>query len=168
MALYLLCMNMVPFSILQWLMQSHQVMGWSASSTLPSAGLPHGVEIVRQQGIWKKLKEVGEKPGGHRRGWKVGKGWQRLVFAPWLHYSQSDPSAHEALLQDGVETWTAGWTQNQHEDRLHEVSIEKVVRKTAQLCVVPQCTVYLGKDQINQIKCQNYSYFHSNSYSLTT
>ena len=74
MALYLLCVNMVPFSILQSLMCSHHVMGWSASSTSPSSGLDHGAETVWQQEMWKKLKEVGENAGGHGRGWEVGKG----------------------------------------------------------------------------------------------
>lgn len=73
MALSLLCVNMVRFSILESLMCSHHGTAWSASFILPSSRLSLGAETVWQQEIWKKLTEVGEEVGGHGRGWKVGK-----------------------------------------------------------------------------------------------
>lgn len=101
MTLHLLCAGMVPFRILQLLMCSHHVMGWSAGSILPRLGLSHGKEAVWQQEFWRKLKELGEKAGEHRSDWKVGKGKHRLMLPPCLHQSQSDCFAHQGF--------TLGW-----------------------------------------------------------
>lgn len=77
----------------------------------------------------------------------MSEGWEGLAEVddpPWSALLPVSPIHNEGFTP--VKFQTAGWIQHQHEERLG-----KAVRKTAELSIVSLCTMYLGRDQQNQI-----------------
>lgn len=117
------------------------------NSILPSSGLSNGAETdcgsrkfrIRWS-MWVRKQEGIEDVRGLGR---ASRGWWSSLVCPTPSVTNPQWGLYTRMV---VKFQTAGWIQHQHEERLG-----KAVRKTAELSIVSLCTMYLGRDQQNQI-----------------